>query len=145
MALIVGQNSWCTVAEADSYLTNKIGAEEWFGLSNEGSPGQVSKTSLIISAFYWLSLAPGLELSSTLTDINVINAQVEAALFLMNHSTAIDERGGAIYSGVTEFKLSQKMERLNRDNLVIPDYIMGMLRNYSIVSGVALLEGEYDT
>ena len=59
MALNVGQNSWCTVPEADTYLTEKIESEVWFELSSVGTPGQTSKQSLLISAFYWLYLAPG--------------------------------------------------------------------------------------
>ena len=145
MALIVGQNSWCTVPEADTYLTEKIESEVWFELSSVGTPGQTSKQSLLISAFYWLYLAPGLNLSLTLTDVNVLNAQIEAALFLMEHYTELNERRGAIHSGLTAFTLSQKEERLKKVQINIPDYIMGMLRDYSIVNTFALLKGEYDT
>ncbi|MHA1302142.1 MAG: hypothetical protein ACTSPI_00370 [Candidatus Heimdallarchaeaceae archaeon] len=144
MALIVGQNSWATILEADTYLTDRINAEDWFELSESGASGEVSKSSLLISAYYWLLNAPQLELSSSLTDDNVKNAQIESAFFLLEHYNALNQRRAAMFTGVEEFKLSQKREKLNINKLQIPNYIIGALKTYIGENVIAELKGYYD-
>lgn len=144
MALIVGQNSWVTVIEADAYLTDRINAENWFILAAIAAAGVVSKSSLLISAYFWLLNAPQLELSSDLTDDNIKNAQIEAAFFLLEHYTALNARRAAMSTGVEEFRLSQKREKLNIAKLQIPDHIIGALRAYMTENVTALLKGRYD-
>lgn len=145
MSLVVGQNSWVTVAEADIYLGDKIKAIEWFNLSElPSNPGEVAKESLLITAFYWLSGSPELSISPTLTDSNVKNAQIEAAWFLYNYYDEYDARRAAIFSGLKSFQYSKRSEDLVVDQIGIPDYIIGMLRDYGIKNTTALLLGEYD-
>lgn len=144
MALVVGQNSWVTVDEADTYLTDRINAENWFGLNVLATEGEVSKTSLLITAFYWLSGAPQLNLSPNLTDGSVKQAQYEAAFFLLEHYNSLNERRAAIFTGVEEFNLSKRREKLNALRLQIPDHILGMLGAYVVENEVILLKGEYD-
>ncbi len=142
--LVVSQNSWASITEADSYLSDKIDTSEWFGLSNTGSPGTVYKGSLLISAFYWLIGAPELSLTATLTDTNVKNAQIEAAWYLYEHYPELNERRAAIYSGLTSFKLSKRTENFEIKNIQIPAFIMGILKDYGAKNTTALLLGEYD-
>jgi hypothetical protein len=144
MSLVVGTNSWATVAEADTYLTDRINAVDWFSTSPTAAPGAVSKESLLVSAFYWLTGAPELSLSVTLTDTNVKNAQIEAALFLLEHYDELNERRAAMFTGVESWKLSKKSENYNIDQLQIPSYIIGMLRDYAIMNTTVDLKGEYD-
>jgi hypothetical protein len=144
MSLVVGTNSWCSVSEADTYLEYRINASEWFQTGEKSSPGEVSRESLLVSAFYWLQGAPELEISATVTDTDVKNAQIEAALFLLEHYDELNERRAAIYTGVSSFKLSKKSENFDINQLQIPSYILGMLGNYAIMNTIALLEGEYD-
>ena len=145
MALIVGQNSWVTVVEADAYLSDRINAEDWFGLNELGVSGEVSRLSLLMSAYYWLLNASQLELSSDLTDDNVKNAQIEAAFFLLEHYTALNQRRAAMSTGVEEFRLSTKREKLNIDKLQIPNHIIGALRSYLVEENTtAQLKGYYD-
>ena len=144
MSLVVGQNSWTTVAEADTYLENRIGGADWFDLEDISDKGNVSKETLLVSAFYWLSNNFQFDLSPSLTDTNVKHAQIEAALFLMEHSESLRDREGAIYSGVEEFKYSQRMEKLNMEQLIIPKSIQGLLLNYLGSHAFVELAGEYD-
>jgi len=146
MSLIVGQNSWTTIAEADIYLGNKIKTTEWFGLDNAPSePGAESKETLLSTAYYWLKGAPELNISASASDDNVKNAQIEAAWFLYNYYDELKEREAAIYTGVEDFSLSKRSENLNKDLLQIPSFISGMLRDYGIRNTSADLLGEYDT
>ncbi len=142
MALVVGQNSWASVAEANTYLTDRIYAEDWFNLDSSGDPGMVTKESLLVSSFNWLLGNLSFSLSSALTDDNVKNAQIEGTLFLLNHYVELDERRAAKASGVTEFKISQRMEKLDGD-IVVPSIISDLLSSYR-QGNIATLLGAYD-
>lgn len=144
MSLIVGQNSWITINECDTYLTERIGSEAWFDLLDSGDPGTLSKSSLIVSAFNWLMGAPQLSLSASLTDELIKNAQAEATLFLLEHYDELNNRRAAMSTGVTEFEMSRKMEKLDINKLTIPDHIIGMLNSYSVKNTFVELKGHYD-
>ena len=145
MILIVGKNSWITISECDTYLTNRIGSENWFDLLDRGDPGALSKTSLIMSAFYWLMGTSNLELSADLTDELIKNAQAESALFLLDHYDELDARRSAMFTGVEEFTISKRSERLNIHNLAIPPHIMGLLESYTVNNCIVEFGGQYDT
>ena len=144
MSLIVGQNSWVTIIEADTYLTIRMSAEDWFVLSDVANPGETSKSSLLVTAFHWLMNSPQLDLLPNLTDDFIKNAQIESALFLLEHYNELNARRAAMYTGVEEFKLSEKSEKLNINNLQIPDYIIGMLGLYVTENTTVELLGHYD-
>ena len=147
MALVIGTDSWATVAEADTYLTNRIHADDWFALNTSPAvPGELAKESLLISAFRWLLYHPQLSLSAGSTDANVLSAQIEGALYLMNHYQEMDDRSAAIATGVTSFSLSKRTEDLDKRFLSIPNDIMGLLKSYMVTAGgaFATLKGEYD-
>ena len=144
MGLIVGQNSWVTISEADSYLTIRISATNWFDLNDSANPGEVSKTTLLVTAFFWLMNSPQLGLTSSLTDDSIKNAQIEAALFLLEHYDALNERRAAMFTGVEDFKLSKRSEKLNIENLQIPDFIIGTLGLYITENTTVTLLGHYD-
>lgn len=143
MSLVVGQNSWVTIAEADTYLTDRMGAGDWFSLSGVGSPGITSKSTLLSTAYFWLLNNPKLELSGSLTDSNVKNGQIESALFLLEHYAALNERRAAIGTGVKSFKLMSRREVLVQD-LVLPAHIAGFFSQYGISNAVVELKGNYD-
>ena len=142
MALVVGQNSWASVTEADTYLTDRIHATGWFDLDSSGDPGVVTKESLLVSSFYWLLNNSAFNLSSTLTDTNVKNAQIEGSLFLQEHYKELDGRRAAIATGVKEFELSKRQEIL-RDEIRIPDHISDLLKDY-LSGNFGTLLGAYD-
>lgn len=145
MALTVGVNSWCTVAEANAYLENKFDTREWFTSIQDTKPkGMESKETLLVSAFYWLYNSPDLNLSPTLTSQKVKNAQAEAAWYLYNHFEELDARRAEIYSGLTEFELSKRREELEIKNIKIPDFIIGMLPEYMVENYIVELRGQYD-
>jgi hypothetical protein len=145
MALVVGTNSWSTRAEADAYLTDRIGATDWFGLADvPANPGEDSKDSFLISAFHWLQGSPELDIPSSASDDGVKNAQIEAALFLYSHYSDLDERRAAISMGVSSFAYSKRREIFDPSQLTIPAYILGMVSEYAKMNTTALLLGEYD-
>jgi hypothetical protein len=144
MAIVVGTNSWVTIVEADAYLTDRIEAEDWFTLSDSAGPGEVSKTSLLVTSFNWLIGSAMLEIAKSSTDDNVKNAQIEAALHLQKHYTELDDRRANIASGLKAFKFSERSETLDWKTLGIPIHILGFLRAYQQSNVFATLSGEYD-
>lgn len=142
MAVVVGTNSWVTIAEADDYLTDRIDAADWFLLGDTDNPGIVSKTSLLVSAFHWLNTSA--TISSSSTDDSVKNAQIEAALFLQKHYTELDERRAAASMGVKTFRFSKRSEDLDLNRIKLPEHIAGLLAGYTSLNTFATLKGPYD-
>ncbi len=145
MALVVGQNSWSTIAESDTYLEDRIGTSDWFLLEDTDDPGVIAKSTLLTSAYHWLIAAPQVSLTADLTDANVKNAQIEAAIYLQEHYADMDNRRAAISQGVTEFEVSKRQEKFDSSKVSLPQHILGLLTDYSIVGGsIVQLGGQYD-
>jgi hypothetical protein len=132
MALTVGTNSWVTILEADAYLTDRIGASSWFDLPDSpANPGEDSKETMLVSAFYWLTGSPELEIPPNSADGVVKNAQIESALFLLEHYGTINEHRGFAYAGVESFSFSKRSESINLNKIKIPEHIIGLLPEYA--------------
>ena len=144
MALVVGANSWASVAEADTYLADRIDAEAWFLLADTAAAGVRAKESLLVSAFHWLYGSPQLSIAGSSTDDDVKNAQIEAAWFLREYYDEMKDRRAAISTGVTSLRMSRRAENLSAGNLTIPPHILGMLSTYQQSNLTADLKGEYD-
>ena len=144
MALVVSQNSWVTINEADIYLTDRIDASDWFLLNSVGNPGEQSKTTLLASSYFWLMGDTAFELSSTLTDGDVKNAQIEGALFLLGHSSELDAKRAFLSFGGMSFRLSKRQESFRLQGLTIPAHILGLLSAYQVTNDTIELLGHYD-
>jgi len=140
MALAVGTNSWATRTEIDAYLNDKPKSTDWFALDDTPSaPGEEAKDSYIVSAFYWLSAKT--TIPNNATSDSVKNAQAEAALYLYRYSTDIEKREAAINSGVKSFDYQEVSETLDYRQIGIPEYILGMIAEYSSGNSFVLLRG----
>ena len=147
MSIVVGQNSWVTLAEADTYFTDRIGTSSWFSLTDTPStPGADSKEGYLITAFNILIGSPDVSLSPSLTDDNVKKAQMEFALFLVQHYTEFDERSAAQSTGVSEFQYSKRKEKFDNpgDGVKLPYTVIGLLSLYSTANVIVNLKGQYD-
>lgn len=138
MAIIIGTNSWATVAEADAYLTNKVGTSSWFALAETPtSPGDPSKESYLIMSYEYLLSNCGYSIPADSTDENVKKAQIEFAYYLLNNQEAFDERSEIIASGVKEFKASKWSEKY-ADNLngevMLPRVVQNYLKGYYLLN-----------
>lgn len=144
MAIIIGTNSWATTAEADTYLADRLDTGQWFELQDVGNPGEVTKTTFMVTAFRWLRNSRQLNLSDSLTDQVVKDAQSEAAFFLVRYRREWDDREAAIASGLTEFDMSRRSETFDPNQLSIPQRILDMLQNFVGGTNFVILAGEYD-
>lgn len=134
MALVIGSNSWVTLTEADDYLTNKVGSQEWFTLNDEpDSAGEESKESYLITAFNYLVTKAGYCIPKESTDSNVKAGQIEFAYYLFSQGSAYEDRINAQASGVTEFKLSKWSEKYSEQALLdqpLPSIVQNFLSEY---------------
>jgi hypothetical protein len=125
MALVVGTNSWATVAEADAILENVIGSGNWFALPANAAPGSASRETYLVSAFYWLSGAYGIPASVSGSDV-LKRAQALAAQWMIAEWDGYRKREGLIAGGVEEFEWSRWRERL-RTTVEVPRFIADLL------------------
>ena len=143
MALLVGTNSWETVAEADTYLGDRVDSTGWFDLADIAEKaGGGSKESYLVTAFRWLRNTRQLTLSDSLTDQVVKDAQSEAALFLISYQDEYEDREAAIASGVKSFGVSKRRESL--EELVLPQRILDTLQAFMGGLNFVELTGEFD-
>lgn len=126
MALIVGTNSWVTVAEADTYFATKWGASAWATLPN------ASKESLLITAYNWIQAQSMFTIAPSATDQYIKNAQFETAWYVYKFFDEHEKRRALIASGVTRFQISEFEEDLDRAGF--PEFISDMLKD-SITGG----------
>lgn len=124
MALVVGTNSWATVAEADDYFSTKYGAASIWGPLDTTT----EKEPLLISAYNWIQQQSKFSISPTETADIVKQAQYETAWYIYNYKTAHDKRNALYSSGVREFDISKWGEKLEMP--VFPVDISDMLGDY---------------
>lgn len=134
MALVVGENSWVTVAEADDYLSLRMGAAEWFALPTSAAPGEASKELYLVSAYQYLIAYPGTSLLPEDDDQAIKDAQCEMALFLQQYGDEYARRQALMDSGVQEFTASRDWkEKLSESDL--PQNVKNLLLSIGRLSG----------
>lgn len=139
MALVVGQNSWVTISEADDYLTDSVNAFSWFDIPSSLGPGVLSKESLLVTAYYWLTNDGRFDLPASSTNDLVKYAQIELAWWIFQHSVEFLKREALITSGVKEFEYSKWREKLGKQEL--PPRIVGSLSSFKCSNNVVTLGG----
>lgn len=136
MALVVGDNSWVTLAEAEVYFSERIGAGPW-----EALPDDATKEKYLISAFRWIYYDPAFTAPAAADDDGVKFGQCEAALFLITHADEYAKRDALIASGVESFTFSKWSETLGE--VVKPAAVANFFRSVGYYNGgiaAAILE-----
>ena len=144
MALVVGTDTWITVIEADNYLKYRMGTEEWFALQKESNPGVRSKETVLGTAYRELLNCPALSVTPDLSNNEVKNAQAEMALFLSTHFEELDDRRAGVATALNSFTLGKRREDLRTFFIGVPEYIIGMLGDYSSTNVTVEINSPYD-
>lgn len=105
-SIVVGTNSWVTLAEANAYFDTRINNFEWKKLSSE------NRKIYLISAFYWLLYDSAILAPASATIDAVKFGQCEAAFFLIKYAEEHEKRDALISSGVKNFDYSKWSEDL---------------------------------
>lgn len=130
MAIIVGTNSWVTIAEANAYLADKWGASAWTGLDAD-----TQKTPLLISAYRWIRRMTGYATPETTTDQNLKDAQCEAAWYLYKNNDGAEKRDALRAQGVKDFRVMSFSETLSA--ATVPEAVADLLKDYESTYGHA--------
>jgi len=134
MALLVGTNSWITVAQADDYLQHNMNAEAWFDLVAVGAKGSQSRENILITAFNEINSSPIVNIGVDSTDQNVMNAQAEMALFLLSNYDTIYSGRAIVASGISSFTYSEREEQYDTSEgggvTSLPANVIGFLNAY---------------
>lgn len=121
-SIIVGTNSWVTIAESDSYLEEKLDASAWASLTD------LQKTQRLISAYRWINQQADISIAASSTADVVKYAQIETAWYMHKNWTAHDKRNALYAQGVREFDISKYSEKL--EGAKLPEYIRLMLVDF---------------
>ena len=135
MAILVGTNSWLTEADANTYMGNRLDANNYW------EDGAHDNPRALITAYNWLN-AGGYGLPTVATQ-NMKDAQCEMAIFLLQHQPDLDLRMGLQVQGVIAAGVVK--ERYKDDNSVelpIPPIVAKLLEEYSTDRPVYLVNLE---
>lgn len=134
--VIVGTNSWASIAQADDYFLAKWGGDAWATLSVS------QKTQLLVSAFNWISQQSGLSVSPSDSTSLVRSAQLEAAWFLYKYADEHEKRRALTSMGVKSYRVMDFSETL--EDCAFPEFISSMLSAYATGSGGVVVEVDRD-
>jgi hypothetical protein len=137
MSLTVGTNSWCTVAEADSFLNDWYGASSWASLSN------TVKEMLLVTAFWKIYGNSKYTIAKSETDENVKNAQIITAFYIYENNASIKKRLALQGQGVTEFEVSKFREEYGKGSW-LPVEVEGLLEDFQALDVFGTFERELD-
>ena len=138
MSIEVGENSYVTIAEADSFYTTRPGTVYWFTLEEAPpSPGEESKEGWLVTAYYWL-FDDSFGLPASSDNPIVKRAQLEAAVFLMDYMDEYRDRIAKTAGGVTSFMISRWMENLS--SIMKPQNILDILYKAGFSSGSTFVD-----
>jgi len=128
MALVVGTNSWISLAEAETYFSERIEADPWDDL-----PDDATKEKYLISAYRWLFYYTGITAPASADEDAVKYGQAEAALFLISFYDERNNRDALYSSGVRDFTKSKWKETLEQQTL--PETIVNYFENVGYFDG----------
>jgi hypothetical protein len=135
MGLILHENSWVTIAEADIYLADKAGASAW--------PLSTEKVALLITAFREIYMSPLFSIPKTSTNERVKAAQIELAFWLMDYNEDRGKREALQIMGVTSAKADDTQENYNC-KFVMPNFITDILSGFMTGSTIAKFHRKVD-
>jgi len=123
VTVIVGTNSWITLAEADDYMDGKVEDTNWDSKTGD------QKNRAIVSAFRMIYNSGKFNIPKTATAQIVKDAQSELADYLAEFYSSHKKRTALRAQGVNDFKVSKWEEKSFKDP-EIPSYIVDMLDDY---------------
>lgn len=140
MAIVVGTNSWVTIVEADTYMSEKWNAAStWAALSNE------EKEQLLITSYRWINSDDRYEIGADEDSDGVKYAQIETAWYIYQYNDEIEKRMALQAQGVQDFDVSKFSESYKIGvGSRLPDFVGGLLDDFESNTVVTTLTRELD-
>lgn len=135
-SLVVNTNTWVTLAEADSYLEERLGADAWVSVSD------TNKIQCLITAFRWINRDPNYTISVVTNSLKW--AQIVLAWYVYNNLDEHEKRAALYNQGVRKFIVSRFHETLVKGGL--PEEVKDLLTDYAYNAGgyLPVIEREID-
>ena len=130
MALIVGENSWVDITDADDYLSDKFNADIWITTLTSAQ-----KAQLLITSWRWIYYYPYYSIPQDISGFTnpkkstIQSAQIELAWWYYNYGLTHEQRMALQADGVTDFTLSKWREAQDKTKNDLPQSIKEMLVN----------------
>jgi hypothetical protein len=123
--LVIGTNSWTTVAEANTYMETRFGSWEfWTDETNKEAALITAYNKIVNSGFF-------ADLPDT-ANVGMKAAQCEMALFLCMEGGDINRRAGLQAQGVVQAGIAKETYDPNaRGKLAFPPEVLALLKDYS--------------
>lgn len=130
-SITVGTNSWISVTDATTYYATRLNADKYW----PASLTDAQKDAALITAFRMLMDCGLFSLSASDTSDAVKRAQMEMALFLLQHGEDIDARKGLQAQGVTQAGIVSETYDLDKAGVFpIPPIVRQLLKD-SVIEG----------
>jgi len=140
MAIVVGTNSWVTEAEANTYMSERLGAEDYW------TNGATNNVPALVTAWTWLTNSPKFSFPTAVADITTVMKyiQCEMALFLLQHQPDIDLRMGLQAQGVTDAGIVKEKYSLSIHGIPLPATVVDMAQAFLNQRNIYILDLERD-
>jgi len=123
--LVIGTNSWVTVAEADIYMETRFGSWEFWTDETNKEAALVTAYNKIVNSGYFSDLP-----DTATTGIKA--AQCEMALFLCMEGGDVLRRAGLQAQGVVQAGIAKETYDPDaRGKLAFPPEVLALLKEYS--------------
>lgn len=133
-AIVVGTNSWATLAYAETYFTTRLNADVYWN----ATVTDAKKEAALITAYEFLMGSGNYSIASDSTDSAVKKAQCEMALFLLQHLADMDARKGIQAQGVEQAGIVQETYDMSKvGELPVPPIVRHLLKD-SVAEGAGL-------
>ena len=137
--IIVGTNSWITLAEADAYLDNKFEADNWTAAV------QNYREQAIITSFWRIYGSSEYTISKASTDENVKNAQAETAYFILTYNSELSKRSALQATGVKSHSISKFSELYSgKVGTLLPQEAIDLLDAFQSFNPVGIISRDLD-
>lgn len=121
--LIVGTNSWITVAEADAYMDLRLGSWEFWTDTTNKEAALITAYKRLVTYFE--------NLPSTANEA-MKDAQCEMALFLCMEGGDVNRRAGLQAQGVVQAGIAKESyDPKARGKLAFPPEVLALLKDYT--------------
>lgn len=131
-SIVVGTNSWATLAYAETYFTTRLNADVFWN----STVTDAKKEAALITAYEFLMGCGEYSIASDSSDVAVKKAQCEMALFLLQHLADMDARKGIQAQGVSQAGIVQETYDMSKvGEMPLPPIVKRLLKD-SAVEGV---------
>ena len=121
--IVVGTNSWITLAEANLYMDDRFNASVWDAANDS------NKSKSIVTAFKWIYNSQKFNIPLTATAQIVKDAQIELSNYILVNFEEFEKRRALQSQGIDNFKVMKWSEKFIKE-ADIPKFINDMLTDY---------------